>query len=442
MLKSFSEQLKKHAQFPPKGKLLLAISGGVDSMVLWDLVSRLKVDYAVAHCNFQLRGDASDADEVLVKTKAQSLKVTCHVNHFDTKSYSTIHKVSTQMAARDLRYEWFKEICLLHDYQYIGLAHHANDDVETFLLNMVRGTSLKGQKGMHYLNGQLLRPLLNIRKEELLDYAKEHRIEWREDKSNESVDYNRNYIRHEVIPKLETLNPDLLGTMKRNMQKNDEVYHFFKASVDRVKSELLESKEGHILIEKDNLKLHEIGPYVLSQLLEKYGFTYGQCDDILSQINGVSGKVFHSPHYRLLIDRTALIISKHEEESQTEVRISQDTLEFTLSDRYEISYLDNFSALKLDRSLTNAMLDADKLHYPLTIRRWRMGDKFMPLGMKGAKLVSDLLIDLKVSLIDKESIHVLESAGEIAWVIGLRLSDKFKVTNDTQRIVHFVKLEA
>lgn len=427
--------IKKRALFRSEDKLLLAVSGGVDSMVLWQLVAALDIPYAVAHCNFQLRGVASDADEELVRKTAAIFGVTCYVEKCDTNSYATINKVSTQMAARDLRYAWFNQLCDKNGYSKIVLAHHANDDIETFLLNMVRGTSIKGQKGMKLISGRLVRPLLDYSKEEILAYAQRQGVVWRDDSSNEQTYYKRNFVRKEIIPRLEELNPDLLQTMKRNMAKNNEIYELSRRMISNLRDEIVKYENGEFTIEKLALNMSEVGPYVLSEILAAFGFNYSRCEDVFSALNS-SGKTFSSMSHRLIIDREKLVIQEISDMIDYELLINVSDKEINLPQHYEIKYFepDNFV---MDRSPRNAVLDSDKLIFPLKIRRWKEGDKFKPLGMKGQKLISDLLIDLKLSVLDKESVYVLESESQIAWVLGLRISDDFKMTKDTRRIVHF-----
>lgn len=434
MLNSFLQLNKKRALFDSEDKLLLAISGGVDSMVLLHLVSALDVQYAVAHCNFQLRGSESDADESLVKKTASSLGAVFHLKKCDTDTYATINKVSTQMAARDLRYAWFDQLRESHGYTKIVLAHHANDDVETFLLNMVRGTSIKGQKGMNIIAGHLIRPLLDFSKEEILSYAEKVGIEWRDDSSNDQTYYKRNFVRKEVVPKLEELNPDLLQTMKRNMARNGEIFELSQKVISKLRNDIITVDDGKLTIKKTDLVKNDIGPYILSELLCDFGFNFSRCQDVLSAIEN-SGKIFKSLTHRLIIDRQQLIIQELSNTSDVQFLIALSDIEIDFPVRYKISYSEP-GTFTMDRSSRNAVLDSDKLCYPLRIRKWSKGDRFKPFGMQGQKLISDLLIDLKLSVIDKESVYVLESKSDIVWVIGIRISEDFKVTENTKRLMH------
>ncbi|OEK01453.1 tRNA lysidine(34) synthetase TilS [Roseivirga sp. 4D4] len=436
MHKRFLQFIKKHALNVHEHKYLLAISGGVDSMVLWHLAEQSDVNYSIAHCNFQLRGEASDRDQSFIEERAKGLGRQFHSKRFDTESYATLNKVSTQMAARELRYAWFDELCSKEGYQKIFLAHHANDDVETFLLNMIRGTSIKGLTGMDSFGEKLVRPLLDASKEEIMEFAISHDILWREDSSNAEVYYKRNFIRKEIIPKLETLNPDFLTTMKRNMVKNMEVARLADLNIEKLKAELLEEIGDGFSIRKRDLTEQEIGPYVLSEFLKEFGFNYYQCEEIISGLSGISGKVFKSPSYELLVDREVVHIRHISTNFQEELLIELGDVLSVQRGEYKVWIYDDPNQ-EIDQASSNAMLDLDKLKFPLVLRKWNEGDRIQPLGMTGQKLVSDLLIDSKLSRFEKQSVHVLCSEGEVVWVVGLRISDKFKVDKDTKSILHY-----
>lgn len=441
MRNRFLQFIKKHALNDADGKILLAISGGVDSMFLWHLVEETNIDYAIAHCNFQLRGEDADGDEAFVLKEAGRLGVVCHTKSFDTKSYATINKISTQMAARDLRYTWFNELVIDEGYEQVYLAHHANDDIETVLLNLVRGTSIKGLSGISPIREKMVRPLLDITKKEILAYAGDNGIEWREDISNAKSDYKRNFIRNEVIPKLESLNPEFLKTMKRNMVKNDEVAQIAEAAIEKMKGDLLNREEEVYMIAKADLRKLKVGPYVLSEVLKDFGFNYHQSEEVLAGLGGLSGKTYGSASHELLIDRDHVVIrpSKSDFDLVQQVQLGDSIC----TDLFEYSMKKLEDILpEIDRSVANAMLDLDKLNFPLFLRKWRIGDKFQPLGMKGQKLVSDFLIDLKLSVFEKDNVYVLCSGDKIAWVIGYRISDDFKREKGTTSVLHCQLLDS
>lgn len=432
----FLQFIKKHALIDSKAKVLLAISGGVDSMLLWSLVEASNIDYAIAHCNFQLRGEDSDGDEAFVKQRAARLDIDCQIKKFDTESYATINKVSTQMAARDLRYAWFETLCDQHGYSKIFLAHHANDDVETLMLNMARGTSIKGLTGMDAIGGRLVRPLLEITKDEILDFARSNGISWREDSSNAEVYYKRNFVRKEIIPAFESLNPDFLHTMKRNIAKNKEVAKLIANLIAQLKSDIVSFDETGFSIKKSDLINRDIGAYVLSELLKEFGFNYTQADEMISGLDGLAGKVYRSPSHELVVDRGLLKGRMIDEVQNQHYLVEANDHLMTDGFEYTSSIMEG-EGIQIDKTSVNAMFDLDKLKFPLLLRKWREGDKFRPLGMKGQKLVSDLLVDLKLSVFEKEFVYVLSSEEEIVWVVGCRISDSFKVTGDTTSALHY-----
>lgn len=437
MQNRFSQTIKKHALIVDGKRTLLAISGGVDSMVLWHLIHDLKIDYAVAHCNFQLRDIESDQDEAFVKAQAKAKGIVCHTKSFETTAYAAKHKVSTQMAARDLRYAWFGELQKEHNYSRLFLAHHLNDNVETVLLNLVRGTSIRGLTGMELMNSQLIRPMLNFSKDEILAFAASKGIAWREDQSNSETYYKRNFVRKEIVPGLTTLNPDFLVTMKRNMAKNEEVKRLTEDVIHELRNNILiSSGEGQYTIQKSELTSRNVGPYVLSEVLQGFGFNYFQSEEIISSIDGISGKSFKSESHELLIDRKSIHIRDSAHKSQGEVFVNLGDDLHTRTFEYKADILEA-SVVVIDKSQFNAMFDLDKLSFPLTMRKWNEGDKFQPLGMKGQKLISDLLVDLKVSRFDKDDVQVLCSANEVVWVVGYRISDKFRVDAESTSIIYY-----
>ena len=321
-------------------------------------------------------------------------------------------------------------------YSKIFLAHHANDDVETVLLNMARGTSIKGLTGMEPVVGRLVRPLLDIPKDEILKFAKANGINWREDSSNTEVHYKRNFVRKEIVPAFESLNPDFLQTMKRNMAKNEEVAKLTRNAIDQLKSQLLRLDKTGFSLKKSTLIDSKIGPYVLSEVLKEFGFNYTQAEDMIVGLDGVSGKVYHSLSYELVIDRDLLKGRLIVENQQEEYLMGKDDGLQAGTFEYASSILDGLN-VQLDKTPANAMFDLAKLSFPLTLRKWRVGDKFQPIGMKGKKLVSDLLIDLKLSVFDKESVYVLCSQNEVVWVVGYRISENFKVESGTRSVLYY-----
>ncbi len=433
MLESFLQQIKKHALFTTEDRLLLAISGGVDSMVLWHLIEKTGYAYSVAHCNFNLRADESDRDEAFIRERAKDLNVDLFVKFFATQEYASEKGISTQMAARELRYQWFQEVMTQEKMDLLLTAHHLNDNVETVLLNQVRGTSIFGLTGMKTRNGDLVRPLLHFTKPEILDFANSEGITWREDSSNQKAHYKRNLLRHEVIPKLEALNPNFLATADSNIRKNKEVEEVFSKHIEHLRQTLLQKKRLSHQLSIDELRENHVGPLVLFELIKPFGFNYNQAQSIIAALDQ-SGPKFSSENFEIWIDRQFVFIEPIEE-NELSVNIEEWHLLKPYFHNYDISMLK--PPIDIDRKPENLMLDLDKLSFPLKLRNWRQGDRFRPLGMKQHKLLSDFLIDAKVPNHRKPNIPILESDAEIVALVGLRVSDIFKVTDQTKRVLYF-----
>ncbi len=431
--------IKKHALISPEDRVLLAVSGGVDSMMLLQLFHQAKIPCAVAHCNFCLRGAASDADETLVKSTAESLGISAFTKSFDTQGYADEHGVSIQMAARDLRYQWFYELAANEGFSLIATAHHLDDSFETVIHNLTRGTSVSGLRGIKPKNQMIIRPMLDFTKEEIIAWAERHDLDWREDASNVETYYKRNFIRQKVIPQLKELNPDLLNTFKGTISRNAEVEAFFLVEMERLRREALRTTETITYLAKSKVS----GPYVLEHLLKPFGFNYSQCREMMAAFNEHSGRQFLSNTHRLTVDRDDLVIDLRTLTEFEEVIIEGDKEgEIEIGN---VSYQVQRSSLPPERhqmNERNALLDCDKLHFPLKVRAWQEGDQFQPLGMKGKKKLSDFMIDRKIPVNLKRHIRVLESAGDIVWVVGLRIDDRFKVTPETKTIFSLIQKEA
>jgi tRNA(Ile)-lysidine synthase len=415
-------------------KILLAVSGGMDSMVMLHLIRQLGYQVGVAHCNFQLRGAESDEDENFVRRKCRQWDIAFYSHRFDTKNYATEKGLSTQMAARELRYAWFDELLQKEGFDYLATAHHLNDSIETILLNLTKGAGLDGLMGIPAQNKKIIRPLLFATCEEIETYAAEEGVLWREDQSNQSDDYQRNFIRHQIVPKLKEINPSLEKTFQDTIYKLQGASEIVAASVE-------EWKLKHQKIEDDKIVLNKKGfangaNYNISILLEiikPYGFNYDQCENIVKGINGQSGKRFLSSTHELIVDRESLILTEHQENwgqvniesNQQEISLGNKTLKFETAD---------YSGLPISDK-NQAIIDEGLMQFPITWRKWKPGDFFFPLGMKNRKKVSDFLIDEKVSMADKDSLTVLESNGQIVWVVGHRIDDRFKVTDKTNRVI-------
>ncbi len=405
--------------------MLLAISGGLDSVVLAHLLKKSGFQFSLAHCNFQLRGKESDADEKFCRALAKKLGVEIFTTRFNTKDYCTEHKVNVQLAARKLRYDWFDTLLKKYSFEYLLTAHQANDVTETLFINLLRGTGINGLKGIPVQNGKVVRPLLNFKREELESFAKKEKILFRTDKSNLEDKYERNFIRLNIIPALKTLNPTLEDTILKNtshlVQEAGIVAEFLEGKA----AELITQTHDFVFIDKKKLVREKYAETILHHLIGGYGFNETQERNILKNLreNAQIGKLFISDRYQLSIDRNDLVIRERTSDGQSESRIG--SLEALKTNRhFKISTLRKFVLPKQQELLLNPT----QLIYPLIIRQRRTGDKFKPFGMKGFKLLSDFLKEQKLNTFERETCKVLINGnGEIIWVIGLRSDDRYKV---------------
>ncbi|OJV16430.1 MAG: tRNA lysidine(34) synthetase TilS [Dyadobacter sp. 50-39] len=430
MLDSFLTFINQHTPDLKQHPTLLAVSGGIDSVVMAHLFHSLRLPAGIAHCNFGLRGEESDGDEAFVRELAVRYNFPFFVTGPDVKGFAKSASVSTQMAARTLRYDWFEKIRMESDYQWIATAHHANDSLETLLLNLTRGTGLAGLTGIAPVNGNLIRPLLYSSRTEISRYAAENGIGWREDRTNQTDDYYRNKIRHHVIPVLSELNPSLETTFNASSERLRASNALLEAHLQEWKSSVVRTGPDRVCISVAEIAGANEPLYRLWAILQEFGFQYSQMHGIMAALNGIPGKHFFSSAYTLLIDRAQLIIEPSSSNSKNAAIIIErpdETVDWngtTLALRIlteESSYDFDQPAIVVDLSL---------LTFPLTIRKWQQGDVFQPFGMNGKrKKVSDLLIDNKIDRLRKEKTAVLLNGnGEIIWVVGIRADERFKVT--------------
>jgi len=437
--KKFESNILKNQLFSKKDSLLLAISGGIDSVVLAYLLKNSGFNFSLAHCNFNLRGKDSKEDEVFCKALAKKMDVKFYSRHFDTTAYCKEHKVSIQMAARELRYNWFNELIKKNKFDHLITAHHANDVVETVFINLCRGTGIKGLKGIPEKTGNVVRPLLNFTKEEINVFAKKEKIKFRTDKSNLEAKYERNFLRLEIIPDLKKLHPNLEQTFLNNIAH-------FKEEADIVNDHLIErtkqliSEKGElVLIDKHKLKKEKYISSVLHYILETFGFSASQVTDIITNIsgNGEVGKLFFALNFTLTIDRDFIFI-KPAVNSNPEAVSIRSFDELKRSAILSLQQIKSFKALKNNELI----IEKDKLIFPLNIRAKRTGDKFRPFGMKGFKLISDFLKDQKLNAFEKEKCLLLENGnGEIIWVIGYRSDDRYKVGDKKTTLLKLTIIE-
>lgn len=430
MLDTFKQNIAQDLSFLLNTKVLVTVSGGLDSMVLLVLCQRLKLDVSVAHCNFHLRGEESDGDAAFVSDYCVTHQITYYQKGFDITAYAKNVKTSTQIAARELRYAWFQELAAAEGFDYILTAHHLNDDLETFLINLSRGTGLKGLTGIPEINGKIVRPLLKFSRKRIHDYAVEEGLQWREDSSNSTDNYLRNHLRHHAIPNLQDAQPNILRGLlhtQHHLQQSDALLNVYTQELrERFVKNL---SDGSFSIDLKLLKEHSEPRAVLYQLLSVYNFT--AWSDIYDLINAQPGKHVFSHSHRLIKDRGCLLLSP-QSKNNDEVYNWEES-----SNKIE----GDFGTLTIDStaifgtiSKNEIAVDYSILQFPLTVRRWKVGDFFYPFGMKGKKKLSKYLKDEKVSLIAKENVWLLCSANDIIWVISHRADDRFKVTKTTKNI--------
>ncbi|WP_028891318.1 tRNA lysidine(34) synthetase TilS [Tenacibaculum sp. 47A_GOM-205m] len=433
MLQELAKHIDKHFSFLKGKKLLIAISGGVDSVVLTHLLHQLKFDISLAHCNFQLRSEESDKDEEFVKNLGKKLNLNTYTIRFNTNEYAVNNKLSTQLAARELRYSWFEKLSNEHSFSHLLTAHHADDNLETFLINLSRGTGLEGLTGIPPINGSIVRPLLVFSREEILNYAKQNNIEWREDESNSEIKYLRNKIRHQVTPILKELNASVLKNFNKTIDHLKESQQIIDDKIEEVAHEII-TKEGDLLkinIEK-LLKLSNPKPY-LYQLLKPYEFK--EWNDVYNLIYAQSGKQILTKNYTLLKDRDFLLLLRTSEKSSNEEEvytIREENKEITAPIRLLLKRVQK----KTDTDQKSIYVDNELLSYPLKLRRWNSGDFFYPAGMLGKKKISKYFKDEKISIINKNKIWLLcSSKNEIIWIIGKRQDRRFLPTERTTKLL-------
>ncbi len=431
----FLEFISKNSLFEKTDKILLAISGGMDSIVMAHLFHESKLNFGIAHVNFGLRGEESKADEEFVRTLAKKYKVEFHLTQFQTEEFAQKEGISIQMAARALRYQWFEEIRKQFDYRYIALAHHQADSAETVILNLVRGTMVSGLKGILPKNQNLIRPILFLQKEEIMDILAENRLGWREDSSNSSTKYKRNFVRHEVLPLLKELNPNIEETIQKNAEKITLIESWLKDELENWKKEFIQEKTDGIYI-KFSSDLSSKNKVLFSEYLNDLGFHSDQIEKLIQgEISG-TGKVIESPLYLLNIDREHYLIVQKSLEEFRPTSLEEGTKEITLKDfKLSVELKDFDSKLKLNQGDNVAILDAELVQWPLEIRTAAEGDWFCPLGMNSKKLISDFLTDKKVPLLIKKKTKILLSGHSICWVVGHRIDNRFKVGENTKKVL-------
>lgn len=435
MLEPFLKYAKDYCLVEKEKSVLLAVSGGIDSMVMVDLFVKSGFSAGFAHCNFGLRGAESDADAAFVQEMAKKYNCPVYFKNFDTSRYAIEKKISIQMAARDLRYAWFDKLIQNTEYGCYATAHHFDDQVETFFINLIRGTGIAGLTGIAPLKGRCIRPLLFADRKMIEEYAKKNDIPSREDSSNLKDDYLRNRIRHFVLPELEKADMHFKSGMDNTFEALADAGEFIATEISiKCRSICTQKKDGEFNINIQKLKQEKHPGFVLFHILKPLGFNHSNVSNIIASIDREPGKCFLSRTHELVIDRDLLIVSARNDETGKAAEIPASAQEI-LSPVHLAIEIFAFDGQAIPRSPDIAWLDYDKLHFPLVIRNYTQGDSFVPLGMKGHKKLSDFMIDRKIPLPEKRNIRLLTSGDEIAWVIGFRIDDRYKVTSKTNRVL-------
>lgn len=427
--------IEKQQLLSGDGPVLVGLSGGADSVALLALLVQLDYPCVALHCNFHLRGDESVRDEQFAREMARTLDVPFYKIDFDTTAYGAEHHLSIEMAARELRYNWFEEMRLRLGAQAIAVAHHRDDSVETVLMNLVRGTGIRGLGGIRPKNGYVVRPLLAVSRSEILDWLVEQRLSYVTDSTNLSDAYTRNFIRLRVLPLLEELNPSVKAAIARTADHLAETEAIYLHVVEKARRELLE-EDFRIPIAR--LMEYPSPATILYELLKPYGFTRQVADDVFRSLTGESGKMFYSPDYRLLKDREYLLLSPVKKEEEQEYTFTADDIvEEIWRGPVELSFFKSVITtdfcFRKDKHI--AYFDYDKLSFPLTLRKWKEGDWFIPFGMKGRKKLSDYFSDHKFSRMDKEQTWLLCSGENILWIVGERSDNRYCIDKTTKSVL-------
>lgn len=406
----------------PDGKVIVALSGGADSVALLHILLSLHYECVAAHCNFHLRGEESERDELFVRSLCGEWRVPLHVRQFDTEAYARTNRLSIEMAARDLRYAWFRELAAREQAQAVAVAHHADDQAETVLMNLVRGAGLRGMCGMPVRNGLVVRPLLCCTRQGIEDYLRTKQIPFVTDSTNTQTDYKRNKFRHIVLPMLEQINPGIRQTLAEERDHFAGYRQMVQAYMEQAAARLVHQTDGRLHIDTAGLLREPAPETVLYELLLPYGFNATQARQLHAALDGTPGKRFESPTHYAIKDRAEIIIGR-----RTDCEEAKPTIKTNVRNRRPTEI---FPAADADV----AFFDADKLRGPLSVRHWQAGDVFHPIGLKGKKKISDFFTDCKLDVQQKQEVWLVLSGTEVAWVAGHRIDERFKVGAETTRV--------
>jgi tRNA(Ile)-lysidine synthase len=433
MTTQFQSFIDKAKLFSKSNRLLLGVSGGIDSRVMLDLFLKTGYQVAVAHCNFKLRGEESDADEFFVESLAKNYNTPFYRMHFNTQEYAELQKISIQMAARELRYNWFENVRRNFQYDFIAIAHNADDAIETFFINLIRGTGIRGLTGIRPKNNNIVRPLLFATRKDIETYCTENDLQYRNDNSNFSDKYLRNNIRHNIVTAFEEF-PDFRQTMKNNLDRLKDAEKIYNAGIQALSKDIVKQNGEEFCIDICGLRNSGAERTLLHEVLLPFQFTTKTIDEISRALDTESGAVFYSESSRLIKDRQKLIVLPLKQDETPKYYLDEETSGLTEPLKLSFRNIESEGfTIPTDKKI--AAIDKEKISYPLILRRWQKGDYFQPLGMNGIKKVSDYFVDNKFSISEKENTWILASGDQIIWIIGHRLDDRFKITPKTQEIL-------
>lgn len=438
MLNSFRSYIEKHKLLTVTDKVLLAVSGGADSMVMLYLFQQIDVQIQVAHCNFYLRAEESNTDEQFVRGYCSQNGIKLHVANFDTNQYAKHNKVSIELAARELRYNYFNQICNEFDCNKIAVAHNLNDSAETVILNLSRGTGIKGLTGIRPINENIIRPLLFATRAQIEQFAQQVGLQYRTDSTNIDTKYRRNYVRHVVMPQLRGLNPSVDRAIAQTAVHLQEAMQLVNEQLNQVQKRVVSAQGDCVLLNIDALKKEQYINLFLVEQLSQYNFSPQQAQQVAGLVEVESGRRVESNSHIVYRNREYLVIAPKNNEVDVDVEILEHTAEVQSPIEMNIERF-NACDVAIDKSPDVALLDYNKLKYPLILRKWRNGDKFMPFGMKGFKKISDFLVDIKVPMYEKNNVYVLTSEEQIVWVVGFRLDNRFRINSSTKQVVRITK---
>ncbi len=437
MLQEFLEFIEKQKLFTKDEKVLLGVSGGIDSMVMADLFQRAGFRFGIAHCNFKLRGIESEKDETFVTRFAEANKIPFFPKAFSTTEHASSRGISIQMAARELRRKWMESVAESEGYSCCATAHHLDDEAETFFLNMLRGTGIAGLHGILPKSGQFIHPMLFTGRQDIIDYVQDRRIEFREDASNRETDYARNKIRHLVIPELEKIKPGFRKVLTKDIANIRSIEIIYRSHLSETWNNIASEDEHGMRININKLKELPEFPTYLFEFLQRYGFNASDTEQMAVSLDGQAGKQFFSKTHRVILDRDSLIIGQNlaNESSELNYLIQSGEKKIERPVGMTLRTYQRSEGFHILEDPWIAQLDADTVDFPLNIRKWRKGDRFYPLGMKTKKLLSDFFTDLKLSRFQKGACWIMTSNDDIIWIIGHRIDDRFKVTGSSKNIL-------